>query len=119
EGHQQADHDRHGGGEAELVEEAAGDRGHERHRHEDDDQRQRGGHDRQADVGGGLAGGLERPHLLLLDEPEDVLQHDDGVVDDDADHEHQGQHRHAVEREVQRPHHAEGGDDRGGDGHGG
>ena len=58
-------------------------------------------------------GGLERRHPLLLDEAEDVLQHDDGVVDDDADHQHQREHRHAVEREVERRHHAEGRDDRG------
>ena len=53
-------------------------------------------------------------HPLLLDEAEDVLQHDDGVVDDDADHQYQRQHGDAVEREAERPHHAEGGDDRAG-----
>ena len=46
-------------------------------------------------------------HPLLLDEAEDVLEHHDRVVDDDADHQHQRQHGHAVEREVERPHHAE------------
>ena len=60
--------------------------------------------------------GLKRPHLLLLDEAEDVLQHDDGVVDDNAHHQHQGEHGHAVEGEVERLHHAEGGDDGSGDG---
>ena len=43
--------------------------------------------------------------LLLFDEAEDVFQHDDGVVDHDADHQDQRQHGHAVEREIQRPHH--------------
>src|SRR5213594_3519133 len=117
ERHQQAHQHRRRGGEAELVEEPAGDRGHERDRHEDDDQREGRGHDGQPDVRGGFPRGLEGPHLLFLDEAEHVLEDDDGIVDDDADHQHQHQHRHAVEREVQRPHHAERRDDRGRDGH--
>src|SRR5262249_57832628 len=56
---------------------------------------------------------------LFRSEPEDVLEHDDGVVDHDADHQHEREHGHAVQGEVQRPHHAEGRDDRGRDGHGG
>ena len=56
-------------------------------------------------------------HLLLLDEAEDVLEHDDGVVDDDADHEHEREHGHAVQGEAERPHHAEGRDDGARDGH--
>ena len=59
--------------------------------------------------------GLERVLVLLLDEAVDVLQHDDRVVDDDADRERQRQHRHHVEREAHVPDQAEGGDDRGRD----
>ena len=117
ERHEQADHDRHGGREAELVEEPARDRRHERHRHEDHDERERRRHHRQADVRGGLARGVEGLHLLFFHEAEDVFEHHDGVVDDDADHQHQRQHGHAIEREVQHPHHPEGRDDRGRDGH--
>ena len=46
---------------------------------------------------------LHRRHALLLDEPVDVLQHDDRVVDDDADRERQRQHRQHVEREAHVP----------------
>ena len=45
-------------------------------------------------------GRLHRAHALFFDAVEDVLQHDDGVVDHHADHQHQGQHRDVVEREV-------------------
>ena len=67
---------------------------------------------RQRDLRGRRLRRLERRHLLLFDEAEDVLEHDDRVVDDDADHQHQREHRHAVEREVERRHHAERRDDR-------
>ena len=39
-------------------------------------------------------------HVLLFDVPEDVLEHDDRVVDDDADGERQAEQRHVVQREV-------------------
>ena len=41
--------------------------------------------------------------LLLVDEAEDVLEHDDRVVDDDADRQRQRQQRDDVEREAHRP----------------
>ena len=47
--------------------------------------------------------GLELILVLLLDEAVDVLQHDDRVVDDDADRERQREHRHHVEREAHVP----------------
>ena len=55
--------------------------------------------------------------------PLDVFQHDDGVVDDEAGREHDGEQRQDVEREAgeidrreradQRDRHGDGGDDRG------
>ena len=63
--------------------------------------------------------GLGRRHLLLFHEAEDVLEHDDGVVDDDADRQRQRQQRDDVEREVLVTHRRERGDDRAGDGDGG
>ena len=60
--------------------------------------------------------GLELVLVLFLDEPVDVLQHDDRVVDDDADRQRQREHRHAVEREAHVPDQAERGDDRRRDG---
>ena len=41
---------------------------------------------------------------------ENVFENDDGVVDDDADHQDEREHGHAVQREIERLHHAEGGD---------
>ena len=117
EGNQEADEHRHGGGEAELVKEPARDARHERDGHKDDHQAERGGHHRQPDVLGRGPRGGERPHLLFLDESKYILKHDDGVVDHDADHENEGEHGHAIERESEGFHHAEGGDDRGGNGH--
>ncbi len=40
---------------------------------------------------------------LLLDEADDVLEHDDGVVDDDADGQREREQRDDVEREAHRP----------------
>ena len=37
---------------------------------------------------------------LLLDEPEDVLEHDDRVVDDDAGRQREREHRHVVQGEA-------------------
>ena len=42
----------------------------------------------------------------------DRLDHDDGVVDHDADRQHQRQQRHGIGREAQRQHHREGADQR-------
>ena len=61
------------------------------------------------------AGGDERLLLLHLDEPDDVLEHDDGVVDDDADREREREQRDDVEREAHRPHQRERADDGDGD----
>ena len=43
---------------------------------------------------------------------DDVLAHDDRVVDQHADRERQAQQRHEIEREAARPHGDEGGDHR-------
>ena len=42
--------------------------------------------------------------LAHLDVPDDVLAHDDGVVDQDADRERQAEQRHRVQREAERQH---------------
>ncbi len=46
----------------------------------------------------------------------DILDHDDGVVDDDADRQHQAEHRQGVERIAERREHREGSDQRDRDG---
>ena len=43
------------------------------------------------------------PHAVL-DVADDVLQHDDGVIDHEADRQGQRQQRHVVDREVERVH---------------
>ena len=45
-----------------------------------------------------------------------VLDHDDRVVDDDADRQHQAEQREVVEAEAHRQHHGEGADQRDRDG---
>ena len=116
ERHQHRDHDGHGHGPAELVHVAPRVAGHEGDGHKDDDQRKRGGDHRQRDFPGGADGRLHRRHALLVDAAVDVLEHDDGVVDDDAHRQRQPQQRHRIQREVHDPHQGERGDDRGGDG---
>ena len=56
-----------------------------------------------------------RPHRRLahLHVPDDVLQHHDRVVDDEADRERQRHQRQVVEAVVEQVHHREGRDDRG------
>ena len=46
----------------------------------------------------------------------DVLDHDDGVVDDDADGEHEAEQRQVVEREAEHRHEEERADERHRDG---
>ncbi len=69
-------------------------------------------HDREADLARALDRRLERRHALLFDEAVDVLEHDDRVVDDDADHQREREHRHLVEREAERGDDGERADDR-------
>ena len=52
------------------------------------------------------------PWLAHLHVPDDVLQHDDRVVDDEADRERQRHQRQVVEAVAERPHHGERADDR-------
>ena len=103
-------------GEAEAVEVAADLARHERDRHEDDHERERRRHDGEADLLRRFGRRFLRRHALLLDESEDVLEHDDGVVDDDAGRERQREHRHVVQREAGHFHERERPDDRRRDG---
>jgi hypothetical protein len=111
----EADQQRHHDGkrhrQAEALHEPADDAAHEGDRDEDRDQRQGGGENGQADFLRRLDRRLERIHVLFFDEPVDVLQHDDRVVDDDADRQRQRQHRQHVQGEALEPHQAEGGND--------
>ena len=53
-----------------------------------------------------------RFNSLFFNESEDVFEYDDRVVDHHTDHQHQREHRYAVEREVERAHHSESRDHR-------
>ena len=94
------------------VQEAADDAAHERDRQEHGHERERRREDGEADLLRRVDRRLERLDLLLLDEPEDVLEDDDGVVDDDADREREREQRDGVEREAHRAHERERADDR-------
>ena len=86
--------------QAEAAQEAPDDALHERDRQEHRHERQRGREHRQADLLGRETAAGNGLHLLLVDEAEDVLEHDDGVVDDDADRQREREQRDDVEREA-------------------
>ena len=97
-GHQRRQRPRHdqreghgdAGRQGEGLEELADDARHEADRREDGDDGRGGGDDGQADLVGGLhrgvVGRLAVPHVA-----DDVLDLDDGVIDQDADGQRQGQ----------------------------
>src|SRR3546814_14356747 len=79
---------------SDLLTGGAGDEGH---RNEYGEQHQRDGHDRGGDLAHRLARRLlHRQTRLLLRHPLAVIDHADGVVDDDADREHEGEKRDRV-----------------------
>ncbi len=111
----EADEQRHGDGEGhrepEAAHEAPDHAAEKRDRHKHGEQRERGGHDREADLARAVEGGVVRGLLLLLEVPEDVFDHDDGVINDDAHGERERHEADHVQREIRDPHDAEGGDD--------
>ena len=112
EADEQRHHDRERHGQPEALHEAPDDPAHESHRDENRHQRERRGEHRQADFLRRIDGGTELVFAFLFDEPIDVLQHHDGVVDDDTDGEGEGQHGHRIQREAHVPDQAERRDDR-------
>ncbi len=67
--------------------------------------------DGEADLARAVQRRLQRA-LALLHVADDVLDHDDGVVDDEAGADRQRHQRQIVEREAGNPHHGECRDDR-------
>ena len=55
---------------------------------------------------------LKRRNLLLFDEPVDVLEHDNSVIDHDADHQGEGEHSDLIQGETHGRHQRERRDDR-------
>ncbi len=74
----------------------------ERHRNEHGDQNRRDADDGAGDLAHRLARGLLRRQPLLRHDALDVLDHDDGVVDEDADGEHHAEHGEHVDGETHR-----------------
>ena len=103
--------DRDRDGHREFAEHAADHAAHQQHRDEHRDQREGDRDDGEADFARALERRLERPHAAL-DVADDVFQHDDGVVDDEADRKRQRQQRHVVDREIERVHRRAGRDQR-------
>ena len=98
-------------GNAERIEELADDAAHERDRNEHRDDRQRRRQHRQPDLVGALArGGVVV--LAQMDVPDDVLAHDDRIVDQQSDAKRQRHQRHVVQREAERVEKDEGRDHR-------
>ena len=110
----------HGEGDrqAELLEVLTGDAAHEADRREDGDDGDGDGDDGEADLVGGLergaVGGLAHAHVA-----HDVLDLDDGVVDEDAGDDGDGEQGDEVEREAGSAHGPECRDDRQRQGDGG
>ena len=113
----QKERDGGGGGDrdGELAIELPRDAADERRRDEDGQQHQGDGDQRRSHLVHGDARGLQRAQALLQ-LALDVLDHDDGVVDDDADGQHQAEQRQHVEGEAEGLHHHARADQRHGDG---
>src|SRR5580704_17456606 len=119
EGYEERDENRHGHGPAEGVDVFARVAVHKGDGQKDDDERERGGHDGEADFLRGFDGGVLAVFAFFFHEADDIFEDDDGVVDDDAYGESERQERHVVEGKIHAAHEREGGDDAGGNGDGG
>jgi hypothetical protein len=104
------DEDGRGDDHAELGEHASHHAAHEQHGDEHRHQRDGHGDDGEADLARADQRRLEGVHALL-DVAHDVLEHDDGVVDDEAHRQRQRQQRDVVDRIAEHVHHREGADD--------
>ena len=80
----------------ELTEQPSHDPAHQQERNEDGNQRDTDPDDGEADLAGSLERRLCRAHPVF-DVPVDVLQHDNGVVDHEADRDREGHQREIVE----------------------
>ena len=98
-------------GHREFAEDAPDHPAHEQHGNEDGDERQGDRDDREADLARALQRRLEGLHAFL-DMAHDVLEHDDGVVDDEADRQRDGEQRYVVDRIAEHVHEGESADQR-------
>ena len=109
-GDQERGDQRHGHGQRQGPEEGAGDPGQEGQRREDQDGRRRRARQRPQELVRRLAHARRSRRLRVLGQPPlHVLDHDDGVVDDQPDRRGHAAQRHDVEALVQQLQH-QGGD---------
>ena len=94
-------------GDGELAEEPSHDVAHEQERYEHGDEGDRQRQDGEADLLRALEGRLQRlvPCFYV---PRDVLDHDNGVIDDEARRDGEGHQGEVVQAEAQKVHGAEG-----------
>ena len=88
--------DAHGGGDRELAEQSADDAAEQQQRDEHGHQGDADRNDREGDLGGTFHRRLVRLHAVL-DVAHDVFQHDNRVVDHEADGNRQRHQRDVVE----------------------
>ncbi len=102
--------------QCELPVELSGQAADECRGDEDCTEDQGDGDDRAGHLAHGQPSCLEG-RLAELDVPFDVLHHDDGVIDDDADCQHEAEQRQCVQREAEHQHDGERSHQRDGYGH--
>ena len=101
--HHGGNHDGEGQRQREFAQQPADDAVHENQRREGCDQRQADRQHREADLPRALERRLIRPHAVF-EIAVHVLDHDDGVVDHEADRDRQRHQRQIVDRKSGEPH---------------
>ena len=109
--HHHRDQYRDGQRQREFLKKPADHALHEEEGYEYGDERHGQRHDGEADLRRALVGGDDGP-LALLDQPDDVLDHHDGVVHHEAGGDDERHQRQVIQREAAKRHDAEGADDR-------
>ena len=87
--------DSHAQGDGELAEKPANDVAHEEQRNQHGNQRDGQRYDGETDLLRAFEGRFQR-RISLFDEANDVLDHDDGVIDDEARGNREGHQREVV-----------------------
>ena len=100
------DEDGYAQGDGKLAEKAANDVAHEEQWDQYRNQGNREGYDGEADLLGALQRGLQR-RVAFLDESNDVLDHHDGIINDEARGNREGHQREVVQAEARKIHHPE------------
>src|SRR4051794_7343453 len=99
DGHEARDQNRNADGDGEFTEEASEDASHEQKRNENRGERDGHRQDGEPDLARASKGGFHRL-FAALDMTHDVFEHDDRVIDYEADAQDQRHHRNVVEAEA-------------------